>query len=46
MSDEPVIEKQEEEKKSVIPYIKFKNLNGDKESKPIPAVEVGIKITF
>lgn len=46
MSEEPVIENSEEEKKSVLPYIKIKNLNDDKESKPITAVEVGIKITF
>ena len=46
MNEEPVIEKPEKENKSVLPYIRFKNLNGDKESKPIPAVEIGIKITF
>lgn len=46
MTEEHVTEKPEEEKKSVLPYIEFKNLNDDKESKPIPAVEVGIKITF
>lgn len=46
MSEEPVIEKPEEDKKSVMPYIKIKNLNDDKDSTPIPAVEVGISISF
>ena len=46
MNEEPVIENSEEEKKSVLPYIKIKNLNDDKESIPIPAVEVGISISF